>query len=61
MSFIKHFLRWLILGVMSFLLVSACSGSNYRHALIISQQTEDCRMIEHQMGKICVPHHPERI
>lgn len=61
MSIRKYFFRWLMLGVMSLLLVSACNGSNYRHALMMTQQTENCRMIEHKMGKTCVPRRPERI
>lgn len=54
-------MRWLMLGVLLFLLVSACSRDQHPNVLNMSKQVEDCHMKEHIMGDVCIPNHPDRI
>jgi iron complex transport system substrate-binding protein len=68
MSFMKTSLRRLIyllflafLGVLIFIIVSACSRNVNQSATSLKQSVEECQVVQHSMGETCVPNHPKRL
>lgn len=53
----NRILKLLVLAILSFSLVSACSGNSSHNA----SSTANCRSIQHEMGETCVPPKPKRI
>ena len=51
----------LFLGVLTFVVVSACSSNSERNARNLNQPTEDCRVVQHTMGETCIPRDPQRV
>ncbi|MCL6751736.1 iron-siderophore ABC transporter substrate-binding protein [Nostoc sp. CCCryo 231-06] len=51
----------LLLGVLTFTLVSACSRNIDLNATSLKQPLENCRVVQHVMGKTCIPRNPQRI
>lgn len=51
----------LFLGVLTFTLVSACSTNMNRSVTSPKQPVEDCRVVQHTMGKTCIPRNPQRV
>lgn len=51
----------LLLGVLTFTLVSACSRNIDNNATSLKQPLKDCRVVQHMMGGTCIPRHPQRI
>lgn len=57
---LRH-LTYLLLGVLTFTLISACSP-NINHNVTSSKQlTENCRVVQHAMGETCIPQDPQRV
>jgi iron complex transport system substrate-binding protein len=59
-SHIMTFFRWLkfvVLVMLTFSLVSACSG----RSIPAAQTPTDCRRIQHALGETCVPLQPQRV
>ncbi|KAB8315463.1 iron-siderophore ABC transporter substrate-binding protein [Tolypothrix campylonemoides VB511288] len=58
-------LRWfsylLFLGVLTFTFVSGCSTNMNRSVTTPKQPVEDCRVVQHAMGKTCIPRNPQRV
>ncbi|MEH2051767.1 iron-siderophore ABC transporter substrate-binding protein [Nostoc sp.] len=44
-----------------FVLVSACTRNLNYSATSLKQPTQNCRKVEHLMGKTCIPLHPQRV
>ncbi|MBD6619069.1 iron-siderophore ABC transporter substrate-binding protein [Komarekiella sp. 'clone 1'] len=51
----------LLLGVLTFTLTSACSANINYSVTSPKQLKEDCRVMQHMMGKICIPRNPQRV
>jgi iron complex transport system substrate-binding protein len=58
---LRRLINLLLLGVLTFALSSACSTNTPRSVISPKQPMEDCRVVQHAMGKTCIPHNPERI
>lgn len=56
-----RFTYLMLLGIMTFLLTTACSQSSSEQSQSFVQPTSDCRMIQHSMGRTCVPKNPQRV
>lgn len=58
----RHFLGWLLLSFVGFILVIACQ---YRSPQTLSSSSKlpasACRMVTHTMGETCVPINPQRV
>lgn len=58
----RHFSYWLILGILGFTLVTACSDRALHNTSSLPKQpTAECRMVKHTMGETCVPINPQRV
>ncbi|MFQ4145912.1 iron-siderophore ABC transporter substrate-binding protein [Chlorogloeopsis sp. ULAP02] len=58
----QYFLRWLILGIFGFTLVTAYSHHTSQNISSPSRlPAAQCRMVKHTMGKTCVPINPQRV
>lgn len=51
----------LFLGVLTLTLASACSTNMNRSVTSPKQPVEDCRVVQHTMGKTCIPRNPQRV
>lgn len=58
--FLHHLTYLLCLGIVTFILVCACSQSSYQDATSPAS-AENCRIVQHTMGETCVPLNPQRI
>lgn len=58
----RHFLYWLILGILGFIIVTACNPHTFQN---ISSSPKlpaaECRIVKHTMGETCIPIHPQRV
>lgn len=50
-----------LLGVLTFTLVSACSFNSNHDVTSPKQPTENCRVVQHAIGEICIPQNPKRV
>lgn len=58
----RHFLCWLILGILGFTLVTACNPLTTQNISVSPKlPTAECRIIKHTMGETCVPINPQRV
>jgi len=58
----RHFFGWFIVGILAITLVTVCNHQIAQNpALLVHQTTIECRMIEHKLGKTCVPTRPQRV
>lgn len=51
----------LLLGFSTFIFATACSVGVNNHATSLLQPLKDCRLIQHVVGKTCIPKNPNRI
>ncbi|PMB50543.1 ABC transporter substrate-binding protein [Fischerella thermalis CCMEE 5205] len=58
--FLRRFVYLLFLGVLACLVFSACSKNANQIATSSKPLMEECRVVQHAMGKTCVPNHPKR-
>lgn len=58
---LHRFVHLLLLAVLMFTLVSACSRNVDNNATSLNHPTENCRVVQHAMGETCIPHNPQRI
>ena len=59
MSDIFRWLKFTLLVILTFSVVSACSSRGVQVAS--SPVASDCRMIQHALGEACVPNRPQRV
>jgi len=60
--FLHRFACLFCLGAILFWLASACSQEINRNQTSLKQFSEEkCRVVEHMMGKTCIPIHPQRV
>ncbi len=58
---LRRLINLLLLGVLTFTLTSACSR-NINHSVTSPKQpTQDCRVVQHMMGKTCIPRNPQLV
>jgi iron complex transport system substrate-binding protein len=60
----KYRIKLLLLIALSFLLITAGYNSQLTQKTDIQKlhlETSDCRVIQHELGKTCVPIQPQRI
>ncbi|MFQ4142475.1 iron-siderophore ABC transporter substrate-binding protein [Chlorogloeopsis sp. ULAP02] len=60
---LRRFINLLLLGVLTFTLTSACSRNiNFNFSVTSPKQPkQDCRVVQHMMGKTCIPRNPQRV
>jgi iron complex transport system substrate-binding protein len=59
---LQRFIYLLILGAVIFVITSACTQEINQHtASSVELSSEECRVIQHAMGEICIPTQPQRI
>ncbi|MBF2050098.1 MAG: iron-siderophore ABC transporter substrate-binding protein [Elainella sp. C42_A2020_010] len=51
---------WLV-GLLAVTLIAACNTVNKTSATNHKLQDANCRVVQHTMGKTCIPHHPQRM
>ncbi|MBW4672186.1 MAG: iron-siderophore ABC transporter substrate-binding protein [Cyanomargarita calcarea GSE-NOS-MK-12-04C] len=51
----------LLLVALTLTFVSACSISIEQRVVTTKQSVEDCRVVQHTMGKTCIPRNPQRV
>jgi len=62
MKKLRRSLRFLLLVAVTLVWISACNGSfSERGTAISDPQLTECRIIQHAMGKTCVPANPKRV
>jgi iron complex transport system substrate-binding protein len=57
---LRH-LSLLLLGILVFTLLSACSRNIADNSTGLNHRIEDCRVVQHAMGETCIPHNPQRV
>ena len=58
----RHYFKWLILGVLGFLLLTACQYDQSKDISSTSQSPVlECRMVTHTQGETCIPINPQRV
>jgi iron complex transport system substrate-binding protein len=57
---ILRWLKFILLIILSFSVVSACSSRSVQ-APFSPDAISDCRMIQHALGETCVPNQPQRV
>ncbi|BAY38455.1 ABC transporter, iron(III) dicitrate-binding periplasmic protein [Nostoc sp. NIES-2111] len=58
---LRHLLNLLLLGVLTFTLTSACSSNINYSVTSLKQPQQECQVVQHAMGKTCIPRHPQRV
>lgn len=62
MKYLSHrFACLFCLGALLFWLASACSQETVRNQTSLKQSSDECRTVEHILGKTCIPIHPQRV
>jgi len=56
---ISRWLKFILLFILVFTVVSACSGRSPQN--VSTPLTSDCRMVQHALGETCVPNQPQRV
>lgn len=51
----------IVLGVMTLILVSVWSRITNPRAISLRQPLEECRVVSHAVGEVCIPIHPKRV
>ncbi|BAY73743.1 ABC transporter, iron(III) dicitrate-binding periplasmic protein [Nostoc linckia NIES-25] len=58
----RKFFCWLILGILGFILIAACSSKVPKTVSYLPHpSTAECHIVKHTMGETCVPNKPQRI
>ncbi|PSB41278.1 iron-siderophore ABC transporter substrate-binding protein [Chroococcidiopsis sp. CCALA 051] len=58
---LRRFIYLLLLAVLAFTLTSACSRNINYSITSPKQLREDCQVVQHAMGKTCIPRHPQQV
>lgn len=58
---LRRFTSFLLLGLLTFGLLSACNKNVDYHLTSAQESTQDCRIVQHTMGETCIPVNPQRI
>ncbi|NDJ19833.1 iron-siderophore ABC transporter substrate-binding protein [Myxacorys almedinensis] len=57
---LRH-LYLLLLAILASTLLWACSRNVDNNSTSLNHPTEDCRVVQHQMGETCIPRNPQRV
>jgi iron complex transport system substrate-binding protein len=58
---LRRVIYFLVLGVLTFALATACSRTIDQSVTRSKPLTENCRVVQHRMGETCIPPNPQRI
>jgi iron complex transport system substrate-binding protein len=58
---LRRLVYFLLLGVLTFALASACSKTTNQRITSAKPPTGNCRIVQHRMGETCIPLNPQRI
>lgn len=58
---LRRLIALLLLGILTFTLTAACSRNINYSVTRPKQLPENCQIVQHAMGKTCIPRHPQRI
>jgi iron complex transport system substrate-binding protein len=58
---VRYLTYLLLLVALTFTFVSACSKDVEQRLTSPKQLVEDCRVVQHAMGKTCIPRNPQRV
>ncbi|MDZ8110155.1 MAG: iron-siderophore ABC transporter substrate-binding protein [Nostoc sp. DedQUE12a] len=58
---LRHLINLLLLGVLAFTLTSACSSNINYSVTSLKQPQQECQVVQHVMGRTCIPRHPQRV
>ncbi len=61
LKLLRRPIYFILLGLMAFVLATACSLSRTNIPKSLIQPSSDCRRIQHSMGETCVTNHPQRL
>ena len=59
--FLSRLMRWLFLAVITFGLISACHQMIRQNNRTLQTSTDQCRVIQHGLGEICIPQNPQKL
>ncbi|MBW4619172.1 MAG: iron-siderophore ABC transporter substrate-binding protein [Cyanosarcina radialis HA8281-LM2] len=59
--YLRRLTRLMLLNILAVILVSACSTTHDISITSYKQPVENCRTVQHEMGRICIPRNPERV
>jgi iron complex transport system substrate-binding protein len=59
--FLRRFISFVLIAVLTFTLVSACGKNLDPLATSSKQPMVNCRHVQHSMGETCIPLHPQRV
>lgn len=59
--FLRRFICLLLLGVLTFVIISGCRPNLNDSATRSQQPTSECRVVKHVMGETCIPKNPKRL
>lgn len=60
MKNLRRLICFLLLGLLTVTLITACSTAN-NTSVTSHTQNDNCRIVKHTMGETCIPHPPQRI
>lgn len=58
---VRSIIGWFLLGMLSFSLLASCTYHRSEASSSPEQPIAECRMVQHSLGKTCVPPNPQRI
>jgi iron complex transport system substrate-binding protein len=59
--FLRRFICLLLLGVLTFVMISGCRQNLNDSSTRWQQPTSECRVVKHVMGETCIPKNPKRL
>ena len=59
--FLRRLLRWLLLAVIGFGLITACQQKTNQNVETQNSSTGQCRIIQHGFGELCIPQNPQNL
>lgn len=58
---VRSIISWVLLGILGFLLTTACGSHQGVNISSLEQPTSECRVVQHVLGETCIPANPQRI
>lgn len=59
--FLRRLVHWLFLTVITFGLISACQQKTNQNAETQTLPTDQCRVVQHGFGELCIPQNPQNL
>lgn len=58
---LSRFIHLLLLAVITFGLISACHQTTSQNISSLQQSSDNCRVVQHALGEVCVPQTPQKL